>query len=315
MDKTILTLLFNYKGKITNKEFKAAIILLFLIINSLALTNIIYLLNHKLLTNTLEHFTLQQVLSNFNPTLLPIGFIITYSSVILIIKRTRALGYSMTFTIISSIINYLFFASVSSVMKIILSESYGKLNIWGSLPSIIVYSIICFLILGIINLFYLSYGKNNSESVTPVENGRLNINEYIFQLGKLLVIALIIGFVISALNLISKNLINTTSAKLIVFGTINIGFCVYYLKITAFRLKDSNTSIIWLISIFTCYTCFLFTCIYIGIYNNKLFPQISPLLLIATNIFIALQYVPFLLPTIQKAQKKSNYKSHSKKGI
>jgi len=88
MDKSILNLLFNYKGIITHREFRAGITILFLLI----VIDIIYMAIYRTTFIPIAEMGLDQqssfveylnVTSSFIPSLIPSSFLLTYTAFIL----------------------------------------------------------------------------------------------------------------------------------------------------------------------------------------------------------------------------------------
>lgn len=302
MDKTILNLLFNYKGRITSREFRAGISIVFMLMG----TYMAAFLNHSLnsyfagrlgggewlASNTI----LNQITSIFTPNLVPVWFIISYSSFVLAVKRNRTLNGNRAMGVVSGVINYLFFASFIAMM--LAGAFSADMPRFAHIHASLIYILCIFLVLGIANLVYLCIRRESEmrHSVSP--NGRLDALSYAIKLGNLIAIGYVGGMIIGFIWARAHFFFFYSTSLRITVGALIIILFFFYVKYSLYRLRDANVSVLWLTGILTAYlvlfgvkiVIYMNSQTYLTVYYDMVFS-------IAMSFFTLAQYVIFLLPT------------------
>lgn len=298
MDKTILNLLFNYKGAITSREFRTGIAVVILsmgvyfgstadtfFINTIAGRGGVTWIYTISVYNQVVHF--------FTPHLVPVLFIISYSSFILGVKRIRMLTNNRTIKVASGVLNYLLFASFMTLSTLVVYMG-NKVEYDISTLSII----LCILLLmGVVNFVYLCIQKPSEPLVPSCPEGQLDISGYSIKFGKLMLVAAVVsgimGVIFSGLG---------TALKLFpaIFFSSGIGVVVlfFYIKYSVYRLKDAGISVLWLVCIIVVYLAMVGLKIWLNLcHMNVLTLYYNIIFAIASSFFTLAQYALFLLPS------------------
>ncbi len=245
-----------------------------------------------------------QIVSSYNPGFIPVWFILSYSSIVLAMKRMRSFSKSRAIIIVSGITNYLFFASIIALIMLFsfLSESeLFKSDYLKMVTPILMIVIIMLLVVGFINLIFLYIRRDSEKEILHQQaNKRLDIIAYIMKLGKLMAVTLIIAVITGAALFVSNVMIQNetlTISILVMSGVSSVLILYYYFKYTVYRLNDAKISVLWLIGIVGGYLIILALKSWMIIHQLHLFYIFNTLFAIFTSLFIAAQYVLFLLPT------------------
>ncbi|MCL2327092.1 MAG: hypothetical protein FWC39_01125 [Bacteroidetes bacterium] len=310
MDKTILHLLFNYKGTVTNREFRMGTTILFMLLGTYLgmqmLSTISTVITAKMgLTWIAQSNIYNYITSSFTPNLVPFWCIISYSSFMLAAKRIRMLNNNRALAIISGIINYLFFASFIALMTLGMYMVENKELIQFVTPAFI-YTIRTLFVIGLVNLIYLCVAKKTEQICLPHSQKRLDVSGYAKKLGNLMLIAvcvsIVTGIILKSLNLLNVSSLYTlhlSSSKIqVIFILYSLIILFFYIKYSIYRLKDAKISILWLVSIMTIYCIMVGLKIWINLnFQSNLTLYYNSVFAIATSFFIAAQYILFLLPS------------------
>ena len=302
MDKTILHLLFNYKGKITAREFRVGSVVIFLTLG-------VYLnaMFNGLMTSTIikyfgtgyysEYSMSKMFLQSYIPYFVPTGFILAYSTFILAMKRIRSLTENCTATIISSVINYLFYASLTAFIMLLPTFTTFMYSL-ESKPYMII-SISILLLIGLINFVILSLPGKSEYSKNPKNRRKLDPAGYALKLGNLIVIIPAIILPIYLIVAINKY-VSYHWGFAFTYGISIIAILTYlffYLKYAFYRLSDAGKSCLWIIGIFVTYVILTVLRVYLLRTSSDMFLAFDIFFSIVENIFMALQFVLFLLPS------------------
>ena len=317
MDKTILNLLFNYNGTITYREFRVGISVLFMLLgtylNTLLDPMLTSLIAGRIGGEWIASIIIyNQITYSFTPNLVPVWFIVSYSSFVLARKRVRMLNNDRTITTTSGIVNYLFFASFIALITIgTYQVSMQQNELYMSVVKpVLIYTINAFFVIGLANLIYLCFRRESEHAYCAYQKGRLDISAYSTKMGNLIGITIIVSIIISVILILSDFmlllLLPSEKAQLILVLCSLIPL-FFYIKYSAYRLRDANISILWLVSILIIYVIMLSLKIWINLHcQSNLTLYYNTLFAIVTSFFIASQYILFLLPTKNNRQKSND---------
>lgn len=309
MDKTILNLLFNYKGTVTYREFRAGIIIVFISVGtqiSFLLTSAISnILSARMGAEWLAANTVyNQITSSFVPSFIPIWFIVSYTSFVLALKRIRAISQNRTLGVASGIINYLFFASLVAQLYLLAYglDLQGTSNYMQLITPLLKHTIHAFVVIGIINLIYLSIQRKTEQCAITHTKGKLDTFTYCIKLGNLMTITTVVAITIGIfMKLTGFSSLYSNTTFQIIAGACCIIPTIFSIKYAALRLRDANISILWLASTIAIYTTLFGLKIWINLnIQNGITTLYNTMFAIATSIYVALYYLLFLLPTENK---------------
>ncbi|MDR2037770.1 MAG: hypothetical protein LBQ60_07595 [Bacteroidales bacterium] len=304
MDKTILNLLFDYRGKISYREFIAGIILLFITLGCHFSIYANHALNMVFTSRFgyewLSSFTVyNQIMSGFSPQLIPTGFILSYSSFVLALKRMRMINGNCTLSIITGVLNFFFFASLQGLS---ISASFiENSTMLDMVPKALLITLAVFLVLGIIILLLLSRRGNQEEVDRPEykEGNKLGIISYIIRLGKLMGFVAIVVLVAGVIIVIEPFIVMSLHGSF--FRIFIIAAClipvIFYIRYTAFRLNDAGVSIGWLAGILIAYVLMVALKIWMGFTACGGYHLYETFFSIALGFYLLAQFIPFLLPS------------------
>ena len=320
MDKTILNILFNYKGTITYREFRVGITILFMLVGTYLSMRIITSISSIvvgqmgskiwLLSSTIYN----QITNSFIPNLVPVWFIVSYSSFMLAVKRIRLLNNSRTIAVISGIINYLFFASFIALIALEMYKDNISQEAIQVPTSSLIYMIYALFVIGFANLIYLCIWKKSEQICCSYPPKRLDVSGYALKLGTLMLMvtcASIVPYVIlMSLNALNIDWYALYSSKIhaicILCGSLIILF--FYIKYSIYRLKDTEISMLWLISVLLIYSVMVGLRIWINLYfQSNLMLYYNTVFAIATSFVVAAQYILFLLPSKEENKNSFEY--------
>ena len=302
MDTTILKLLFSYKGAITSREFRIGIALVFMSIGAYIGMFLDTSIGHILAGAEDSVWLATEVLYNqataiFVPHLVPVLFIISYSSFMLAMKRARMLTNNCKLAVALGVLNYLFFASFLGLMMLVMQiDSRSDLRPYASAVTFLLCGLF---LIGGINLLYLCFRKSSDSSASASSpKGRLDISGYGIKLGNLVGVAAIVSIAFGiAFAYFGPMLL---FAPMISYGSAACAVVVmlFYIKYSVCRLKDANVSVLWLVGILVVYLVLCGGKIWMNLHNHtNLTLYYNTLFSIVNSFFILAQYALFLLPS------------------
>lgn len=307
MDKSILNLLFNYKGIITHREFRAGITILFLLI----VIDIIYMAIYRTTFIPIAEMGLDQqssfveylnVTSSFIPSLIPSSFLLTYTAFILSYKRMRALSEKRFPAVLSGLSNYLFLASIPALLMFVISQTldysmYNNNRLYLT-PTVVTIIALLFVI-GLINIIICAKGGSNPEP-THSSKGRLDPLSYIMKLGNILGCASAFVILLTGLTLTSPILLKYPVLTSIIYRIAILITLIFYIIYTYRRVKDAGVSVAVFISVMGAYAALIATRYWMISSQHSLLFVFSTLFSTATNLLAAAQFLMFLLPSKNK---------------
>jgi hypothetical protein len=311
MDKTILNLLFNYKGTITCREFRVGTVILFMLVGthlSLLIDPMIIqaIAGSKGSVWLASNIYYSLITNSFTPNLVPVWFIVSYSSFILAVKRIGTLNNSRMIAVVSGIINYLFFASFAALIMLeIYRENLASEAVFIQVfTPALSYTVYTLFVLGCANLLYLCTRRKTEQSYFAYSKKRLDVSGYGIKIGNMLVISIGIGIITGIVIKLNDNFLLSPITQAII-GLCGLTILFFYIKYSIYRLKDANISILWLICAMAIYSIMFGLKIWINWnFQNNIVLCYNSVFAIVTSLFIAAQYVLFLLPTKKNEQQR-----------
>ena len=307
MDKTILNLLFNYKGTLSYREFRAGSIILFMLTATVLGISFLGAYSNLIIgrvggAEQLASYEIyQRVIWPFIPALVPAQFIIAYSSFILALKRMRSMKKFNG--IASGILNFLFFASLISFMLTIIQlvvKDPSHTNYSQILSSPIFLGFLSVLIIiGLVNLTNSMMRQTTEKKFNPDElkEKRLDIISYAIRNGNIMAvmgiisILTIIGIPLSFFTVFDDEILRAFG---VLFFVMPIGF---YIKYSIYRMRDARIPFTWFIFMVTVYVTIAIGYIVSIAYLPKLLYITTTVFQVATATFVFGQYILLLLPT------------------
>ncbi len=291
MDKTLLNLLLDWRGTVSGREYRAgASVLLMMALTTLSLGAVrsidTMLVGREGIETLQAEILYRQLIGQYVPQLVPLGFLIAWGSFMLAFKRCRTLGLGKAESATSGIGSYLFFASFGGSL----------LTLYGQTPEKWVNPMLLWIVLGLfglglINTLVLCFAGGGAEP-RPVKPARYDAVGYALLLGWLSVIALLTGVIAVAVFFVFA--LGGSSGweaylALIVWGVLVTGLYIYY---AAGRLRDAGVTLGWL-AILLPYAGIV-ALKYMGLSGKFV---VSLLAALAVSAVIAGQYILFLLPS------------------
>ncbi|MRT94761.1 hypothetical protein [Ancylomarina sp. 16SWW S1-10-2] len=236
MDKYVIKLLFDYRGKINHENFKQGIIILFSLViwdRLLFIINII----PNILIERLGVLELAQMKAFKFYTIpsLPILFVLFISSIVIVHKRFKEISNNSIFGLILGILVFLFFHSISiSTSTNLLFSGITNFEISNSSRLFYLLSYSTSITLGITIMIFLANAKKNI-AVEKSENN-FGIQLFIRLIGKLLVYFLSGFGVIYLIYIIypSWQFVSVSSAVILIV------FITLYFRLALKRAKDAG---------------------------------------------------------------------------
>ena len=302
MDKTVLNILFNYNGKITAREFRVGSTIMFLAIG--VYINVVF---ENMLTSVISarfgteylysHIMFKSIMSTYVPHLVPTSFILAYSAFVLGLKRVRSLTENCAVSLLSGIVNYLFFASILAFIQLS-GSSIDSYQTYPFTPYLLII-IATLIVIGIANLIVLSIAKQSENSKQPQIYRRLDILSFALKLEKLIAISILIGVAVFVIFLTNPFIFLLLKAFHIdiVAVILLLGLLFFYIKYIIYRLHDAGKSVWWLVGILGAYLIVTALRVYIMHIFAEIFYIFDIFYSIVTNLFIASQFILFLLPS------------------
>ncbi len=315
MHNTILNLLFHYKGRITYREFRAGTAVLFMLVG----THLGLVLNSALATAMAGRMggaewlaadtVYTRIMQNFTPDLVPVWFIVSYSSFVLAVKRIRELNGNRTRALLSGIVNYLFFASFTTLLSLSAYQtelSEQKMYMSFITPALIYTVMACF-VAGVVNLIFLCTRREAEQSYSSPEKRYLDVTGYSIKLGNLMgitaLVSLAISLVLSYLNVSGLSLLYSSVSQ-VAIGVGSLVLLFFYIRYSLYRLKDAHVSVVWLIAVMSVYFVLFGLQIWLNLHiQHVVTAYYNTLFQIVTSFFVAAQYALFLLPSKEQKRK------------
>lgn len=301
MDTTILKLLFSYKGAITSREFRIGIALVFMsmgvYIGTFTDTTLANVIAGREGTSWLTSLILyNQVANFFVPDLVPVLFVISYSSIILAVKRIRMLTSNRALMVFSGVLSYFFFASFLALAMLVAQTDAGSEMRSGAAD--LLFPLCVIFLAGVVNLVYLCIRRASEPVVPCCSAGGLNVFDYGIKLGNLMWGAAIVCIVIGiAFGCLGPMLL---FSPIVPYGSAGCAVVIlfFYIKYSVYRLKDANVSVLWLVGIIIVYLILLGIKVCLNLYlQNYLTLYYNTVFSIVNSFFVLAQYVLFLLPS------------------
>ena len=306
MNIPVLNLMFSYKGKISSREFRVGLSILFLCLGAQFTMNTLGMLPATFLQYMdMDHheYTRFNILSNlmisFQPTFVPFSFILSYSSIILAVKRMRDLESGCFLTICSGIANYLLFASIPTLVYYYsyhsASSSYFSIELDTT-----IYLLITFFLIGMLNIILLSINRGELPVFRPSSKHKLDPYGYALRVGNLMIISLF-GSVILTGPFVANNLFNYGNSQdsiNIIIGTLASLLLLFLLTaqivLMVYRIRDTKYPPYWIAIILAGYLV-INILLMAGIFFLKL--ELYLVFMTFAYIITALQFLLFLLPS------------------
>lgn len=303
----MLNLLFNYKGIITHREFRAGIVILFLLIVVEYISMAIY----RSFNITIAQMGFDQhisytefinTISYFIPSLIPGKLLFSYTAFVLSLKRMRALSKKRFMGVFSGISNYLFFASISSLLMLsitlVLDYSIYNNNRLFLTPTLISI-IVLFFVIGFINVIICAKAVHNTETIKSSKD-RLDPITYLIKIGNILGFASVFIILLTGLTLISPVLLNYPLLTTTIYRIALLITLIIYIFYTFLRVKDAGVPVAVFISVMGVFVSLIAIRYWMISSHHSLLYVFSTLFSTATNLLVAAQFLLFLLPSKNK---------------
>ena len=313
MDKTIINLLFNYKGTISSREFRAGMSVLFMTLGCYIYTMLNNIFPNIMMQETAmiaSYSVYGQIISSYIPQMIPIGFILTVPSFLLTFKRARTFFDNKGILILSGILNFLFFSSI--VAPMLIASFIGSHFSEAITESVFQYMLLAcsiILVLGFINIIILALpGKSEPKTTKPTAIVGLDVLSYTLKVGNLIGIStgiyIILSFLFAMGPAFQAALVLLVTEEKFVYLPLMFLLIIlsgFHIKYSVSRLKNAGISVLWLVGVLTGYVVLVAISIWVGFHKHGLICFVfNTVLLIATNFFLASQYLLLLLPTKRK---------------
>ncbi len=309
MDKTILNILFGWKGSVTSREFRAGLSVLFLSLGS-SLTMYTGQLLFSIdggsmdVVQVMRLYHLRDILYNFIPTLVPFYFILSYSSFVLLVKRMRSLTSNVFVTVLAGIVGFVFFASFFAEQKIGMytlfeTDSSGySAEIWESLASTLSPIMLSLMLVGLIVFIILIFScKENTQSIS----NHFDATKYALYLGNLIVVSIgiailiILAYIVFGEIVLSYFAYNPWTLYLIV-GIPHLILFILFVQYVVNRLKDAGRSFWWAVGVIGGFVAITALAIW-GINEHWNITILYFVYQLCITVYVAGVYALFLLPT------------------
>jgi uncharacterized membrane protein YhaH (DUF805 family) len=258
----IVKLMFDWNGKISRYEFISGFIIIIsfaLIGLSIASGDIFFLMrivttfgvNQEAVSYS---WITKSVINIVLPFSIPIGFASLYSIIILTIKRSRGLVFSKKWIILSSILSAYFIGIINNIPFLLSMLANINISFYDRSANRISLSVLIimstFFLICLLNIIYLIFLKRNDEKNFELKSNNLftlNQFEFIYKIGKMILVLLIyavcgtIIFTISFLSIESSDRYNLS----LLFAVVSVIFTLIYLSVYfSYILKRCRDSIL-----------------------------------------------------------------------
>ncbi|MBN1185538.1 MAG: hypothetical protein JXB49_24845 [Bacteroidales bacterium] len=315
MNNPVLRLLFDYKGSINEKEYRNGLVILFFISLTFIISNIYSFLQVKIISlhgiDFYQKITYRNmIIDGLWPQILPLKFVLFYSSFILALKRVRSLGWGTWSFLFFGFSIYFLVTILSNSTTIIgfafYDESYfttGYIPIVSFLTLLLVFfiSLPGTFIPAIIKTDNSQPGNSIFLSFSPSK--KIDQKGYLQHLGIIIAISfgcmMALVFSFTALYKLGR----LTDKMSLVHGLITIVlflvFAVFYTLLNVRRLKDTKYPGYFFIIIILVYIIVQVFSIYLlyRVNNYKQYMIVSIVQKAFHLIFLASQYLIILLPS------------------
>lgn len=317
MEITILNLLFNYKGNISYREFRAGFAILSitaLVVLGLTLFNEVYLeavQENAGVSGVLSHDRYHNLFRSFIPALVPARFILSYSAFVIALKRVRALKGPDALGVISGLISFLFFASLLSLCTISYHyfSRYDGLAIFEEPLTLQLYALAGLFVTGLLNTACLSVRRKSETISSPASKERLDSIGYAIKTGNVIGVMVMLGLFIAAAAFFS--LFDGIDGEILRAAAVLyliVPFC-FLIRYTTCRLRDAGVSIGWIIGIAAIYLLIPVGYMWIAGSYPDLLGLSSSLFEMAATLIIFVQYLLLLLPTQKRRRRRRESKT------
>ncbi len=236
MDKYVIKLLFDYRGKINHQEFRQGIILLFALVVWDRFLFVIHVIPN-IIIGRLGVLELVQIkaFEFYSIPSLPIVFVLFISSLVLVRKRFNEISNNRLLGLLLGLIVFLFFHTISiSTGSNQIFYGTTDLDIPDSSRLFYQLSFGLSIVLGIAIIIYLANVKKTGNIERTMNN--VDIPVFISSIGKLLVSFFIVIGVICFISIFYAN----WQFISIVLAIIFVVYIVLYFRIAIKRSKDAG---------------------------------------------------------------------------
>ncbi len=300
MDLNMLRLLFDYRGRISGREFLAGTVIVFAALGYCVVQYLDNAANMALMVRSgIERFTAYsinyQYWAGFVPSLVPAWFIISYTSFVLALKRIRSLEADRSAGIFCGVLNFAFYASLLALVKYPwLSNAYPGAYGEGLSPMALTV-LVALLVLGIINILFLGRGPRSD---VPKDSGRLNPMQFTLKTGLVMAITAAVSAAVGALVAFIPLLLLLLEdlAVQVVLGVAGLVPVVFYVKYAVCRLRDAGLSVGW-IAVLPAFVVLTGLKFWVGMSFPQAFPACTFAYSFLLSFFLLAQSLLFLLPS------------------
>lgn len=297
-DNQIIRLLFDWRGTITKREFWCGIVIVFFCALHLAEGTVWQEIESIAINKTYQgegfmiSTTLSSLLSQFIPSFFPYGCVVFYSSILICIKRCRALHLNTFLGYVVGISSYLSITSIQAFFH--LAQEINRENPYFNLlvGCILLFFITLFInIIGIIILSQstnndLNYALNNNNSIQYIINNGWLILSYI-------AISLIMRFLRISMG---------SDLYLIITAIVYVLYIVIFIFLSMGKLHNAGLSqslsplivVVYLVSLITYYGLYEYG-FFISSPRSYAFGRVETSLV--TICMSAFYFILFLLPS------------------
>ncbi len=315
MDKSVLHLLFSWKAGIDSRDFRVGLCMLFACLfltlvsqygYSAYLESILNLSGEQSFSSH-DFVKFENIARPFVPTLAftsLLGLVLIWSSFVLAMKRTRAMGLSCETGILSGTVNFLFFASIRTIINnySYYVDDFRTQYAYQHHVPWLAYLLFTLWVLGVVNLILLAAKRNERYPKSGIFGRKLDARNYALQKGNLLACLIVAGIAIGALALSAPGFDpGAYRACLLLFGAVVIAASACDLILMVRRMRDTAWSpriIAWV------YAIYVPAVIALSFAVRHLSPWLVWLFPIITSIMIIFRALLYLLPSAKNVETK-----------
>ncbi len=297
-DNQIIRLLFDWRGKITKREFWCGAVIIFFCALHLAEGTVWQEIESIAINKTyhgegfMSSTTLISLLSQFIPSFFPYGCIVFYSSILICIKRCRALHLNTFLGYIVGISSYLSITSIQAFSH--LTQEIDRENPYFNLLVGCILLFFITLFINIIGIIMLSQSTNNDLNYTLNNNNSI---QYIINNGWLILSYIAICLIMRFLRVSMGS-----DLYLIITAIVYLMYIVIFIFLSMDKLHNAGLSrslsplivVLYFVSLITYYGLYEYG-FFIGSPKAYALGRVETSL--ATTCMSAFYFILFLLPS------------------
>lgn len=305
MDSTLFNLMFRRRGTVSSFEFRAGMAVLLLLVgvyigNALDSQYVYRVFAQTGRDRYLDIFAASRIVMSFTPNLVPVWTIICFASFLMAMKRMLSLGASRTVAVLSGVLNFMFFASMITLLVVFSNMMEGLISPnapQSGLVSGLQIAVAIIFVAGLANGIYMSVRSSTEQWEVPESVSRLTPMGFAYFQGRLVIYCCMVSVAVAVFCRFAGMMYSSSYTPEVLSGILSLICIGIYYKYAVLRLRDADVHAGWLAGATALYVLMAGMRFWMGIEPTELFVFVNFVYSIVLSFYIAGLFSLFLLPS------------------